>query len=262
VSLPDLQRLFAFTDTLADAARAAILPYFRAPNLVENKGGDRFDPVTEADRAAEAAMRTLIEAEFPDHGILGEEYGEKPARSEFTWVLDPIDGTRAFIAGLPLWGVLIALSRDGKPIIGVMDQPYLDERFRGWGNGASLSARGITRDLRVRPCPTLSDAILSSTDVNLFAGEEADRFAAMRREVKLTRYGYDCYAYAMVALGGIDIVIESGLKPYDIQALIPIIEGAGGGVCAWNGGDAAQGGQVLAYGDTRVRDAALQVLRA
>jgi myo-inositol-1(or 4)-monophosphatase len=260
VSLPDLKRLFAFTDLLADAARAAILPYFRAPNLVENKGGDRFDPVTEADRAAEAAMRALIEAEFPDHGILGEEYGEKPARGEFTWVLDPIDGTRAFIAGLPLWGVLIALSREGQPILGVMDQPYLDERFRGWKSGASLSARGETRDLRTRPCAALNEAILSTTDANLFEGAEAKAFASVRSAARLTRFGYDCYAYAMLALGGIDVVIESGLKPYDIQALIPIIEGAGGSVTSWSGGDAAQGGQVLAAGDVRLRDAAIALL--
>jgi histidinol phosphatase-like enzyme (inositol monophosphatase family) len=260
VSLPDLQRLFAFADTLADAARAAILPYFRAQTTIENKGGALFDPVTEADRAAERAMRALIERDFPDHGIIGEEFGEKPARGPFTWVLDPIDGTRAFIAGLPLWGVLIALAREGQPILGVMDQPYLNERFRGWTSGASLTARGVTSDLRTRACANLNDAVLSTTDPYLFRDAEADAFARVRGAVKLTRYGYDCYAYAMLAAGHIDVVVESGLKPFDIQALIPIIRGAGGDVCAWDGGDASQGGRVLAIGDARMRDEAATLL--
>ena len=260
----DLPRFLAFADTLADAARAAILPYFRAPHQVENKLERGFDPVTEADRGAEQAMRALIEREFPDHGISGEEFGEKPSRSGYTWVLDPIDGTRAFIAGLPLWGVLIALSHGGKPIVGIMDQPYLEERFRGWlsaeDGGATLTARGETTPLRTRTCAGLSDAILSSTDASLFKGAESDAFARARSRAKLTRYGYDCYAYSMVAAGHMDCVIESGLKAHDIAALIPIIAGAGGGVCSWQGGDAAQGGQVLAYGDPRVRDEALALL--
>ncbi|MES1158820.1 MAG: histidinol-phosphatase [Terricaulis silvestris] len=260
----DVQRFLAFADTLADAARGAILPYFRAPHTVEHKGGARLDPVTEADRGAEQAMRALIEREFPEHGILGEEFGTKASRSGYTWALDPVDGTRAFIAGLPLWGVLIALAYDGKPIVGVMDQPYLDERYSGWSvegsRGASLVSRGKTRSLRTRACAGLGDAILSSTDAMLFQGDEADGFARVREAARLTRYGYDCYAYAMVAMGGIDLVIESGLRAWDIQALIPIIEGAGGGVCAWDGGDASGGGRVLAYGDARVRDEAMALL--
>lgn len=262
----DIPRFVAFADKLADSTRAAILPYFRAPNAIDNKGaGALFDPVTEADRASETAMRALIEREFPDHGILGEEFGEKRSKSGYAWVLDPIDGTRAFIAGLPLWGVLIALTYGGKPVVGVMDQPYLDERYRGWvplnSSGADVTVRGVTRPLKTRACASLSDAILSSTDASLFNGPEADAFGRARARAKLTRYGYDCYAYAMVAAGHIDCVIESGLKSFDIAALIPIITGAGGGVCAWDGGDASLGGRVLAYGDVRVRDQALGLLR-
>jgi histidinol phosphatase-like enzyme (inositol monophosphatase family) len=255
----DTPRLLAFADTLADAARAAILPYFRAAHTVESKGA-LFDPVTDADKAAERAMRALIEREFSDHSVLGEEYGGELASSGYQWILDPIDGTRAFISGLPLWGVLIGLYHDGRPLIGVMDQPYLDERYRGWNDGANLTARGATRALKTRACAGLSDAILSTTDPYLFKGEEADAFARLRAEAKLTRYGYDCYAYAMVASGTMDCVVESSLKPFDIAALIPILTGAGGGVCAWDGGDSSAGGRVLAYGDARIRDKALELL--
>jgi len=260
----DIPRLAAFAEILADAARSAILPHFRAGFSVANKGGARFDPVTEADQGAERAMRALIEQHFSDHGILGEEYGEAKGDSPYQWILDPIDGTRAFIAGLPTWGVLIALAHEGQPILGIMDQPYLDERYRGHATAdaraASLTARGQTRVLKTRACAGLRDAILCTTDPYLFHGEEADAFARARAAAKLTRYGYDCYAYAMTAIGGVDLVIESGLKAFDIAALIPILTGAGGGVCAWDGGDASQGGRVLAYGDARVRDEAMKAL--
>ena len=259
----DIERLLGFADTLADAARAAILPLFRAPHAIENKKTEGFDPVTQADRAAEQRMRALIESGFPDHGIHGEEFGVKPSASGYTWVLDPIDGTRAFISGLPSWGVLIGLYHEGAPLLGVMDQPYLDERYRGGPSIANTTARGATRPLKTRACAGVSDATLSTTDANLFRGAEGEAFNAVRRDAKLTRYGYDCYAYAMLAAGHIDCVIESGLQIYDIAALIPIITNAGGSVCNWRGGDASQGGQVLAYGDVRVRDAALaQLARA
>jgi myo-inositol-1(or 4)-monophosphatase len=250
----DITRLLSFADTLADAARAAIAPYFRAAHHITDKGAGVFDPVTDADQAAERAMRALIERDYPSHAILGEEYGGALAQSGYQWILDPIDGTRAFIAGLPLWGVLIGLYHDGKPLIGVMDQPYLDERYRGWNDGANCTARGQTQTLKTRPRAALSDAIVSTTDPYLFAGGEADAFARVRQSAKLTRFGYDCYAYCRVAAGTLDGVVESGLKPFDIAALIPILMGAGGGVCAWDGGDASAGGRVLAYGDVRVRD--------
>lgn len=258
----DIVRLLAFADTLADAARAAILPYFRAPHDCQDKGVGRFDPVTQADTDAERAMRAMIEAYFPDHGVLGEEFGETPSRSGYRWILDPIDGTRAFIAGLPTWGVLIGLYYEDRPLIGVMDQPYLDERYRGWNSGAEAVVRGFARALRTRACRRWGDAILATTDPHLFRDGEAEAFARLRTSAKLARYGYDCYAYCMVAAGHIDAVVESGLNIYDIAALIPILNGAGGGVCAWDGGDAAQGGRVLAYGDAKLRDDALALLMA
>jgi myo-inositol-1(or 4)-monophosphatase len=258
MSAHDILRLLAFADTLADAARGAILPFFRAPHAVNHKGGARFDPVTDADEAAERAMRALIAREFPHHSILGEEFGGELATEGYQWILDPIDGTRAFIAGLTSWGVLIGLYHDGRPLLGVTDQPYLDERYRGWTDGDDLGAtctiRGETNPLRTRACTSLSEAILSTTDPYLFHGQEADAFACVRERAKLTRYGYDCYAYAMLASGYLDCVIESGLKPFDIAALIPILTGAGGGVCSWDGGDASCGSRVLAWGDVRVRD--------
>lgn len=256
----DIPRFLAFASALADAARGATLPHFRSGVSCEDKGAGAFDPVTEADRAAESAMRAMIAREFPEHGVLGEEFERTASRSGYEWVIDPIDGTRAFIAGLPTWGVLVALSYEGKPLLGIMDQPYLDERYRGWGGGADVLVRGERRPLRTQSCAQLADAILSSTSPDLFRGAEAEAFSRVREAAKLTRYGYDCYAYAMIAAGHMDCVVESGLKPFDIQALIPILQGAGGGVCDWRGGDASQGGQVLAYSDPRVRDEALALL--
>lgn len=258
----DIPALLAFADALADAARRAILPYFRAEHDVADKGGrDGFlDPVTEADKASERAMREMVERDHPEHGFLGEEFEETLSRSGYQWIVDPIDGTRAFIAGLPTWGVLIALAYEGAPLIGIMDQPYLDERYRGWNNGADVLTRGRRKSLRTRVCPSLSDAICATTDPFLFEGAEIDCFARLRRRAKLTRYGYDCYAYAMIAAGHIDCVAESGLRTFDIAALIPIISGAGGGVCSWDGCDATHGGRVLAWGDARVRDEALTLL--
>jgi histidinol phosphatase-like enzyme (inositol monophosphatase family) len=261
MAVHDIPRLVAFADTIADAAREVILPYFRAAHACEDKGGPgRFDPVTDADKAAERAMLALIEREFPDHGVLGEEYGERPSRSGYQWILDPIDGTRAFISGLPTWGVLIGFYYEGRPLIGVMDQPFTDERYRGWNDGANATVRGATRTIKTRGCATLSDAIFATTDPYLFLDDEAEAFARVRGKAKLVRYGYDCYAYAMVAAGHIDGVIESGLKPFDIAALIPILTGAGGGVCSWDGGDASQGGRVLAFGDLSVREEAIKLL--
>ncbi|MGE3928625.1 MAG: histidinol-phosphatase [Hyphomonadaceae bacterium] len=257
----DLPSLLDFADRLADAARAAILPFFRASHSVSNKGGARFDPVTDADEAAERAMRALIADAHPSHSVLGEEYGGELAEHGYQWIIDPIDGTRAFISGLPSWGVLIGLYVDGRPLIGVMDQPYLDERYRGWMHGANVSVGGATRPLHTRDCATVSAATLSTTDPYLFTQpSEAAAFSRMRTTAKLTRYGYDCYAYCMLAAGHIDGVIENGLKPFDIAALIPIVTGAGGGVCGWDGGDASGGGRVLAWGDRRMRDEALRQL--
>jgi myo-inositol-1(or 4)-monophosphatase len=265
--------LLAFADELADAARAAILPHFRVAAEIETKAGalPGFDPVTAADRAAEAAMRALIEARFPTHGIIGEEFPEKPARDGFTWVLDPIDGTRAFISGLPLWGVLIALAHQGRPIIGIIDQPYIGERFRGWPGGADVHTRAGVRPLQVRGCAGLGEATMATTDPHLFIGAEALAVEQVRGAARLARFGCDCYAYAMIAMGFIDLVIESGLAPWDVGALVPVIEGAGGLVTNWRGAPVWQGDwfaaasgrtQIVAAGDARAHAEALAALRA
>lgn len=259
-----IESLTTFAGRLADAARAVILPYFRTVMPVDDKadlwgGAKGYDPVTEADRGAEAAIRALIEAEYPDHGILGEEYGEKKGESPLTWVLDPIDGTRAFITGLPIWGTLIALNDGDQPVIGIMDQAFTGERYVGNAAGAFLGAR----PLAVRPCPDLAHARLMTTSPHLF--RTAESLAAFQRvagKAQLVRYGGDCYAYAMVASGHVDAVIETNLEPYDIQALIPIVRGAGGQVTSWTGGDAQNGGSVVATGDRRLHDQILALLNA
>jgi len=254
--------LVPFLHELADAASAAILPRFRSQLVAETKAGGRlaFDPVTEADREAEAAMRRLIGGRFPQHGIIGEEYGEERAEAECVWLLDPIDGTRAFICGLPLWGVLIGLRCAGRPVLGMVAQPYLGERFIGTGQAAWLERGGERRALHVRPCPALAQASLSTTAPDLFDAEEAARFQAVERRTRLVRYGYDCYAYAMLAMGFVDCVIEAGLRPYDIEPIVPIIAGAGGFVTDWTGEEKRGGGQVIAAGDRRVLDEALAEL--
>jgi histidinol phosphatase-like enzyme (inositol monophosphatase family) len=272
----DVLDLRAFADELADAARAAILPHFRASHAIEDKGaktGRGYDPVTEADRAAEAAIRALIAKHYPTHGVLGEEFDPVESRDGHTWVIDPIDGTRAFISGLPLWGVLIGLMKDGAPVLGVIDQPYIGERFRGWlgknERGADLVTRAGVRAIGVSACGALNEAKLATTDARLFRGAEDAAFAAVRDRARLTRYGCDCYAYAMVALGALDCVIESGLAPWDVAALAPVLEGAGGGLSDWTGAPIWRRDdflsrdtrvRALAWGDARIRDEAAGLL--
>jgi len=251
----------AFVDELATASGEAILPFFRTSLGVEDKGSAAgFDPVTAADRAAESTMRALITRTFPEHGIVGEEYGNENTEAEFVWVLDPIDGTKSFITGMPAWGSLIALTRNGAPVFGMMHQPFIGERFAGDGGAAQYRGPAGERALHVRPCAALADAMLFTTTPRLM--NEADRAAFGRVEaaVKLSRYGGDCYAYCMLAAGHVDLVIETGLKPHDVVALIPIIEGAGGVVTSWEGGSAVKGGRVIAAGDRRVHAAAMKVL--
>ena len=260
MSVVDLAR---FMDDLATESGQAILPFFRAHFGLDDKarGGAAFDPVTEADRAAEVVLRNMIKQTFPTHGILGEEFGSERLDAECVWVLDPIDGTRAFIAGLPTWGTLIGLTRGGVAVRGMMHQPFLGERFFGDGASSRLRTARGERVLRTRRCDALSDAILATTDPRLFAeGEEQDRFRAVEAAVRMARYGTDCYAYCMLAAGQIDLVVEAGLKPYDIVALIPIVEGAGGVVTAWDGGPATQGGRIVAAGDPRLHEAVLKDL--
>jgi myo-inositol-1(or 4)-monophosphatase len=251
----------SFVNELATLSGQAILPFFRSSIAAEDKSrGGVFDPVTEADRAGEAAMRQLIKRSFPTHGIIGEEFGAEQEDADYVWVLDPIDGTRAFIAGLPTWGTLIGLSRAGQPVFGMMHQPFTRERFFGDGGSASFRGPGGERRLRTRRCASLGDAIISTTSPKLFSGDELRAYDRVESVARLARYGCDCYAYCMLAAGHIDLVVESGLKPYDIVALIPIIEGAGGVVTAWDGGSAASGGSIVASGDRRVHAAALELL--
>ena len=262
MTAPDAAPFIPFAHMLADAARQAILPHFREAVDIENKKPDAaFDPVTEADRGAERAMRELIALHHPTHGVLGEEYGETRSQDGWSWTLDPVDGTRAFIAGLPLWGTLIALAYEGRPVIGVIDQAFLDERYVGAPGFAEVTARGVTTPLKVRACGHLNEATIATTDPFLFDGAEAGGFEMVRRTSRLQRYGCDCYAYAMLAAGRMDLVIESGLKPWDVQALIPVIEGAGGMVTDWRGRPSWMGGQIIAAGDARAHEQALVALR-
>ena len=265
----------AFVERLAQVSGDLILPFFRSAIGSEDKSrGGVFDPVTEADRGAEAAMRRLIAQTFPAHGVIGEEYGVDRADAEYVWVLDPIDGTKSFISGLPTWGTLIGLMHRGRPVYGMMAQPFTRERYFGDGKRAKLRtlapSRGdalptewANRTLRTRACASLAEATLSTTSPALIR-EPADRAAFERVEAKarLSRYGGDCYAYCALAAGFVDVVIETGLKPHDVVALAPIIEGAGGVITTWDGEGASNGGRILAAGDRRVYDEALSLLSA
>ncbi len=252
----------AFAVELARAAAAVTLPFFRGDYAQEDKGGAAgFDPVTQADREAEAAIRRLIADRYPDHGVIGEEYGEDRPDAEHVWVLDPIDGTRAFISGLPLWTTLIALRSAGRPQVGIIAQPYLDEIFLGGPSGAVLIGRGETRAMRVRPCPALTEAVISTTDPDIFTGAELGAWTQVRATARLARLGCDAYAYAMLAAGRIDLVAETSLKPWDWSALVPVIEAAGGAVSNWRGEAPDDTGQILAVGDVSIREQALVTLR-
>ncbi|WP_159726965.1 histidinol-phosphatase [Methylosinus sp. Ce-a6] len=266
-----------FVERLADASGEAILPFFRTSLAAEDKAhGGAFDPVTEADRAAEIAMRRLIEGAFPDHGIIGEEFGDARVDAEYVWVLDPIDGTKSFICGLPLWGTLIGLEHRGRPCYGLMHQPFTRERFSGDGEAAfwrgparrrhsesnwkAQPAVEERRKLQTRPCASLAEATLMTTSPKLIDENLRDAFFRVEAQTRLSRYGGDCYAYCALAAGHVDLVIETNLNPYDIVALIPIVEGAGGIVTTWDGGSAAQGGAIVAAGDRRAHEAAMAML--
>ena len=250
-----------FVNELANLSGQAILPFFRSAFTTRDKSsGGVFDPVTEADRASEATMRHLIKRSFPTHGIVGEEFGTENADADYVWVLDPIDGTRAFIAGLPTWGTLIGLTYKGRPVFGMMHQPFTGERFFGDCGSSTYRGPGGERRLMTRRCGSLRDAVISTTSPRLFAGEELRAYDRVESVARLARYGCDCYAYCMLAAGHIDIVVETDLKPHDIVALVPIIEGAGGIVTTWDGESAADGGRIVAAGDRRVHAAAVELL--
>jgi myo-inositol-1(or 4)-monophosphatase len=252
----------AFVDELATISGETIRPFFRSALGIENKnrsGG--FDPVTAADRAAEAAMRALIKRTFPEHGIIGEEFGIERRDAEYVWVLDPIDGTKSFICGMPAWGTLIALTRRGEPIYGMMHQPFTREHFSGDGRGARYRGPAGDRALAVRPCASVEDAVLCTTSPLLMTPADRERFQQVERVARLSRYGGDCYAYCVLAAGHIDLVIETELKPHDVLPLIPIIEGAGGIITTWENDRPHDGGRVVAAGDKRVHAQALELLK-
>jgi myo-inositol-1(or 4)-monophosphatase len=251
----------SFVDRLANASGEAILPFFRTALAVENKKAGGFDPVTQADQAGEQAMRTLIRKAFPDHGILGEEYGAERTDAEYVWVLDPIDGTKSFIAGMPAWGTLIGLMRFGEPVFGMMNQPFIRERFSGDGGAAHYRGPAGDRELNVRECASLADALLFTTSPLLMSESDRACFGKVENAVKLSRYGGDCYAYCMLAAGQIDLIIETEIKSYDIVPLIPIIAGAGGIVTTWENAPAQNGGRIVVAGDARVHAAAMEMLR-
>ena len=239
----DAADLWSVAERMADAARDAILPHFRSSSLnTDNKLAGGFDPVTIADRAAETAMRDVLAELRPDDAILGEEHGTVAGTSGLTWVLDPIDGTRSFISGTPTWGVLIALSNGNGPVMGMIDQPYVGERFMGGLGRCDWTGPGRKAALGTKATTDLSQAILFSTFPEIGTPDQRVAFERVAREVKLTRYGCDCYAYALLAAGQIDLVIEAGLNAYDIQAPIAVIEAAGGVVTQWDGSPAHDGG--------------------
>ncbi|MGA2567791.1 MAG: histidinol-phosphatase [Pseudolabrys sp.] len=251
----------SFVDQLAAASGETILPFFRTALAVDNKKAGGFDPVTAADRAAEQAMRALIRQNFPGHGVIGEEYGTERTDAEYVWVLDPIDGTKSFITGMVAWGTLIGLMRFGEPVFGMMNQPFTREKFSGDGGAARYRGPTGNRDLHVRACASIDDAILSTTSPLLMNDADRGAFGRLEKKVKLSRYGGDCYAYCMLAAGLIDLVIETEIKPYDIVAIIPIVTGAGGIVTTWENGPAQAGGRIVVAGDERVHAAALEMLK-
>jgi histidinol phosphatase-like enzyme (inositol monophosphatase family) len=254
----------AFVQQLADAAGDVIRPYFRKRIDVTDKGAAAgvYDPVTEADRRAEEVMRAMIGEYFPQDGILGEEMGATAGTSGYRWVLDPIDGTRAFIAGQPLWGTLIGLEHEGALVLGALDQPFLQERFLGTGGKTLLTNREGTSNLSVRPCANLADALICTTHpMTHFTDHERELFWRVERACRLSRYGGDCYAYALLAMGFVDLVVETGLKRWDIAAIVPIVEGAGGIVTDWQGRPMGEKGAIIAAGDARVHAEALKLLR-
>ncbi|MDQ0464519.1 histidinol phosphatase-like enzyme (inositol monophosphatase family) [Caulobacter ginsengisoli] len=257
-----LAELDAFLVELNRASSAVILPLFRGDHGLEDKGGPQgFDPVTEADRGAEAAIRKLIAERHPEHGVIGEEYGEDRPDAEFVWVLDPVDGTRAFVGGLPLWTTLIGLRFQGRPVLGSIGQPYLGELYIGSAAGSRLMTRGSSQPLKTRPCPDFSRAIIATTDPEAcFNPAERQAWRDLRKATRLARLGCDAYAYAMVAAGTMDVVVESGLKSWDVEAAMPVIEGAGGFHSDWKGQPIGQsGGTMVLAGDRAALDATVAI---
>ncbi len=262
VSLSDDDKaaLRACAHALADAARAVILPLFRTGLVSDNKDAGGFDPVTEADRAAEQAMRAILAQLRPQDAILGEEFGQSDGTSGLQWVLDPIDGTRGFISGTPTWGVLISVRDAAGPLYGIIDQPYIGERFEGGFGHAGMNGPLGARGLGVKATGGLADATILTTFPEVGTVKDAAGFQAVAAKCKLARYGMDCYGYALLAAGQVDLVVEAGLSAYDIQAPIAVIEAAGGIVTDWQGGPAHEGGRAVAAANAELHARALEIL--
>jgi histidinol phosphatase-like enzyme (inositol monophosphatase family) len=260
---PDLDSLDAFLLELNRVSAAAILPLFRVENGLEDKGTPgAFDPVTRADCGGEGAIRRLIAERHPDHGVIGEEYGADRADADYVWVVDPIDGTRAFVAGLPVWTTLIGLRFQGEPVLGSIGQPFLEEVYIGQAGGSRLLARGVERPLSTRKGVPLEQAVIATTDPDgCFDALERAAWLRLRAATRLARFGCDAYAYAMVAAGHLDLVVEAGLKAWDIDAAMPLLAGAGGATATWTGVTIGpEGGRVVLAGDRALLDEALPLL--
>ena len=259
----DFHSLLTCAHDLADLSGPAVLKHFRKPVAVDNKDGSGgFDPVTKADRGAERVIVRELKARFPDHGVIGEEYGTHAGSGRFNWVLDPIDGTRSYIIGSAMWGTLIGLLDGSEPLLGLMDQPFTGERFWSEAKAAYVRGRdGKKTKLKTRACANLTDAIFTTTHPDLFATPQHQALlSGLKAKVRMARYGTDCYGYCLLAAGFVDLVVEPDLKIYDIAALIPIIERAGGVVTAWDGKPATNGGNIVAAGDARIHEAALKLI--
>jgi histidinol phosphatase-like enzyme (inositol monophosphatase family) len=259
----DAEDLMATAAALADVARVATLAHFRSVDLhADNKEQARFDPVTIADRQSEQAMRAVLARRRPQDGILGEEFGTTTGTSGLTWVLDPIDGTRGYLCGTPTWGVLISVADATGPLYGIIDQPFIGERFEGgFGRAQVMGPMGL-RDLRTRVARGLDQAILLSTFPEVGTAAEHAAFRRVADRARLVRYGMDCYGYALLAAGQVDLVIEAGLQTYDVQAPMAVIRAAGGSVTNWQGGPCDTGGQVLAAANAEIHAAAMALLNA
>lgn len=263
-SKEDLAEYLDFALRVVQTGGDETLRWFRKGHAVENKRHEgQFDPVTDADRACEQSVRQAIQETYPEHGIVGEEFGESTSRCGLTWVIDPIDGTRAFVSGMVHWGVLLALSDGNRPLLGVLYQPFTRELFWGTNSSAYYRRDGVASNLSVRKSVDLPNAILASTSPDLFqSSAETRAFEAISDRVMLTRYGGDCYHYAMLAIGCVDIVIESQLARYDIEAIIPIVRGAGGTITDWSGNHVDVAGRVVACASERLHTDVLRILQA
>ncbi len=258
---PIIDELCAFAFDLIEASQAKILPCFRKLTLIENKQEDGFDPVTMADRSAEQVMRQMIEEKYPDHGINGEEFPDKPAKGDFTWVLDPIDGTRAFIAGLTSWTTLIGLEYKERPLLGFMHQPYIGETFYGTPQGAFVKNHDVVRQIHTSPADGLGDALVTTTGLHYYKTRQEKAFLdSLRLNARSVLYDADAYFYSLLAAGHVDIALDARMNRCDIAPLIPIIEAAGGVITTWDGDSARMGGNIIAAASRQLYDMAMKLL--